>query len=141
MVKSLSGLSGDAQAGFGCGIGLGWWFGCHAHHGCGWHQGGLQVNIHFITAPGGRLWAGHGPCSIQPHELSSLSWLPSYTKSTTQELVTLLSQLPTQLMVKAGAAAHFGCSHQDRRLNTFIPAPGRRSEVVTRGSPPSQTLG
>lgn len=57
---------------------------------------------------GGRLWAGRGPCSVQPHALSSLHSLPSYSPSIAQELVTFLPQLPTQAMVTARAAAHQG---------------------------------
>jgi len=54
---------------------------------------------------GGRLWAGHGPCSVQPLVLFSLCSLPSYSLSIAHELVTFLPQLPTQAMVNTGAAA------------------------------------
>lgn len=143
--RSLAAISIGTRCGFGCGIGLGLWFftgfGRHPHHGCRQHWCRLRMNAHRTYRPGGRLWAGHGPRSVQPHVLSSLRSLPGYPASITQELVTLLPRLPTQATAKARAAAPLGCGHQERRLSPFIPTPGRRSETVTRGSAPSQAPG
>lgn len=119
--RSLAAVSIGTRCGFGCGTGLGLWFftgfGRHPHHGCRQHWCRLRMNAHRTYRPGGRLWAGHGPRSVQPHVLSSLRSLPGYPVSITQELVTLLPRLPTQATAKARAAAPPGCSHQERRLS------------------------